>query len=57
MGPIPWALGFVSARASESETDDLSESSSGAFYVVKGYESAVTAIVTDSEDDLYFLEG
>lgn len=34
----------------------MSESSS-TVYFVKGYESAVTAIVTDSEDDLFFLNG
>ncbi|XP_078357538.1 E3 ubiquitin-protein ligase Mdm2-like isoform X2 [Oculina patagonica] len=50
---IPWCIGFTSARASESESE-LSEPSS-TVYIVKGYESAVTAIVTDSEDDLFFL--
>lgn len=52
---IPWCIGFTSARASESESE-LSEPSS-TVYIVKGYESAVTAIVTDSEDDLFFLNG
>lgn len=52
---IPWCIGFTSARPSESESE-LSEPSS-AVYFVKGYESAVTAIVTDSEDDLFFLNG
>ena len=52
---IPWAMGFKSARASESESD-LSEKSN-TVYFVKGYDSAVTATVTDSEDDLFFLSG
>lgn len=52
---IPWCIGFKSTRASESESE-VSESSS-TVYFVKGYESAVTAIVTDSEDDLFFLNG
>lgn len=38
---------------SESESD-LSEPSN-ALYFVKGYDSAVTAVITDSEDDLFFL--
>ena len=46
-------MGFTSARASESESE-LSEPS---MYFIKGYESAVTAIITDSEDDLFFLNG
>lgn len=50
---IPWAMGFRSAGASESESD-LSEQSN-TVYFVKGYDSAVTATVTDSEDDLFFL--
>lgn len=50
---IPWCIGFKSTRASESESE-LSESSS-TVYFVKGYESAVTAVVSDSEDDLFFL--
>ena len=52
---IPWCIGFKSTRASESESE-VSETSS-TVYFVKGYESAVTAIVTDSEDDLFFLNG
>ena len=52
---IPWAMGFRSAGASESESD-LSEQSN-TVYFVKGYDSAVTATVTDSEDDLFFLSG
>ena len=40
---------------SESESD-LSEPSN-ALYFVKGYDSAVTAVITDSEDDLFFLNG
>ena len=48
-------MGFKSAGASESESD-LSEKSN-TVYFVKGYDSAVTATVTDSEDDLFFLSG
>jgi len=51
---IPWCIGFTSARTSESESE-LSEPPN-AVYFVKGYDSAVTAVITDSEDDLYFLE-
>ena len=54
-GQIPWGIGFRSAGASESESD-LSEQSN-TVYFVKGYDSAVTATVTDSEDDLFFLSG
>lgn len=50
-----WGIGFSSAKASESESE-LSEPCS-AVYFIKGYESAVTAVVTDSEDDLFFLDG
>ena len=46
---------FSSTRVSESESE-LSEPHSAVF-LVKGYESAVTAVISDSEDDLFFLEG
>jgi len=52
---IPWCIGFTSARTSGSESE-LSEPPN-AVYFVKGYDSAVTAVITDSEDDLFFLEG
>lgn len=50
---IPWCIGKVMLSESES---DLSEPSN-ALYFVKGYDSAVTAVITDSEDDLFFLNG
>ncbi|XP_068708654.1 E3 ubiquitin-protein ligase Mdm2-like isoform X1 [Montipora capricornis] len=53
--PLPWCMGFFSStRVSESESE-LSEPHSAVF-LVKGYESAVTAVISDSEDDLFFLE-
>ena len=51
---IGWGMGFSSV-ISESESENSEPYS--AVYLVKGYESAVTAIITDSEDDLFFLNG
>lgn len=48
-------MGFRSVGASESESDVSEQSNT--VYFVKGYDSAVTATVTDSEDDLFFLSG
>ena len=54
--PLCWGIGFFSSgKVSESESE-LSEPHSAVF-LVKGYESAVTAVVTDSEDDMFFFDG
>lgn len=53
--PLCWGIGFFSSgKVSESESE-LSEPHSAVF-LVKGYESAVTAVVTDSEDDMFFFD-
>lgn len=54
--PLCWGIGFFpSGKVSESESE-LSEPHSAVF-LVKGYESAVTAVITDSEDDMFFIDG
>ena len=52
------SVGFL-RKGSESndENGDPSDSEGSSRTRVKGYDTATTAVVTDSEDDLFFLEG
>ncbi|XP_032233004.2 protein Mdm4 [Nematostella vectensis] len=52
---IPWCLGFIGRTGFESneEKSDCSNHSKP-FCGVKGYDTATTAVITDSEDDFFF---
>ena len=50
MTPYSWGIGFIGGDMySGSDNNDCGDGT--------GYQSVITTIITDSEDDLSFLEG